>query len=353
MEHLNVRFSEEVPFRIELENDNSQSFLIPKRKRMETLRFMKRYPEHVIKKGKFVWKVKGISPRLKQRGGQNNYRAYLRELKQVLKHIPHHALGKLSVIELQKQPQVKELYERYFKNNPELINHQSITNAVASNLLNYDNDTGVVRDSVADVRKKKQLPATTVPSLEITRENEFDRLLLLTFSRFLDDRRIPDLFLKSNYFTLRPQLLQVYQEDAVEFLARVEQARSTIERELERDYKALVNEMNRSYLARYPFEEMSRGLEDARGFSALKGKLSKIKQLALTVPGATQKFDGLEQLTQTYVKTPESRFINAVHVMPGLTAKMVDDSTFVQAVLKNGSQITNRVYKILEGKAMS
>ena len=262
-----------------------------------------------------------------------------------------HDLGQLPLLELQKRPEIKNLYDSYFKNNPELISSRSVTNVVASDLLGYDAEMGMVRDSVADVRKKKQLPATTVPSLEITRENEFDRLLLLTFSRFLDDRRIPDLFLKSNYFTLRPQLLQVYQEDAVEFLARVEQARSTIEGELERDYKALVNEMNRSYLARYPFEEMSRGLEDARGFSALKGKLSKIKQLALTVPGAMQKFDGLEQLALTYVKTPESRFINAVHVMPGLTAKMVGDSTFVQAVLKNGSQITNRVYKILEGKA--
>ena len=352
MDHLVVRFSQDLPARIERVGDRSLSYLIPKAKRTETLKFMESQPHHVLKKSESKWEVLGISPDFKQ-GGASPYRNFLSLVKSTLSRIPQHELGQLPLLELQKRPEIKNLYDRYFKNNPELISSRSVTNVVASDLLGYDAETGMVRDSVADVRKKKQLPTTTVPSLEITRENEFDRLLLLTFSRFLDDRRIPDLFLKSNYFTLRPQLLQVYQEDAVEFLARVEQARSTIERELERDYKALVNEMNRSYLARYPFEEMSRGLEDARGFSALKGKLSKIKQLALTVPGATQKFDGLEQLTQTYVKTPESRFINAVHVMPGLTAKMVDDSTFVQAVLKNGSQITNRVYKILEGKAMS
>ena len=32
-------------------------------------------------------------------------------------------------------------------------------------------------------------------------------------SRFLTDKGIPEEFLKSNYFTLRPQLVQLYQED--------------------------------------------------------------------------------------------------------------------------------------------
>ena len=44
-----------------------------------------------------------------------------------------------------------------------------------------------MRDSVADVRIKHMLPAvpTTATSLQIKKEGEFDRLLLLVFGRFL------------------------------------------------------------------------------------------------------------------------------------------------------------------------
>ena len=124
---------------------------------------------------------------------------------------------------LQKVPRVKALYERYFKNHPELINPGSIVNLVSSSLLGYDNDTGAVRDSIADVRKKKQTPSSTIPSLQVTKENEFDRILLLVLNRFLTDKGIPEEFLKSNYFTLRPQLVQLYQEDPT-FRARLEEA---------------------------------------------------------------------------------------------------------------------------------
>ena len=90
-------------------------------------------------------------------------------------------------MELQKIPRVKALYDRYFKNHPELINPGSLVNLVSSSLLGYDNDTGAVRDSVADVRKKKQTPSSTIPSLHVTKENEFDRTLLLVLRQSLSD----------------------------------------------------------------------------------------------------------------------------------------------------------------------
>lgn len=353
MEHLIVRFSNRVPYRIERVGDRS-FFIIPKAMRMSTLKFMKSQPQHVIKEGKSSWKVVGSPPAVKQRGG-NNYRKFLSGLKRALGHVPGHELSRLPLMDLQKQPRVKDLYKRYFKNNPELINPRSIVNTVASDLLDYDNDTGVVRDSVADVRKKKSVPASTIPSLQVTRENEFDRILLLVFNRFLVDQDVPELFLKSNYFTLRPQMLQVYQDDHAGFRARVEQARDGIENQISRDYKTLVNETNRMYLARYPFEEVARTIGirvSVRGFSASKNKLDLIKRHALTIPGASQKFADMEQMIQTYTATPESNFMSVRHFMPGLQDKMVSDSDFVQSILKNGSRSHGRVLAVLGGQSM-
>ena len=170
---------------------------------------------------------------LKQRGGQNNYRTFLSGLKKVLAQVPEHELSKLPLVDLQKVPRVKALYERYFKNHPELINPGSIVNLVSSS-FRYDNDTGAVRDSIADVRKKKQTPSSTIPSLQVTKENEFDRILLLVLDRFLTDKGIPEEFLKSNYFTLRPQLVQLYQEDQT-FRTRLEEALDRVEEEVARD----------------------------------------------------------------------------------------------------------------------
>ena len=77
-------------------------------------------------------------------------------------------------------------------------------------MLGYDNDTGAVRDSIADVRKKKQTASSTIQSQQVTKENEFDRILLLVLSRSLTDKGTAEEFLKSNYFTLRPLLVQLY-----------------------------------------------------------------------------------------------------------------------------------------------
>ena len=334
--------------------DRSMSFPIPKRKRLKTLQFMNKHPQHIIKKRKSSWEVIGTIP-LKQRGGQNNYRSFISGLRKVLTGIPGHELNRSSLVELQKDPRIKGLYERYFKNNPELINPGSIVNLVSSSLLGYDNDTGAVRDSIADVRKKNRVPASTIPSLQVTQENEFDRLLLLVFHRFLTDKGIPEEFLKSNYFTLRPQLLQVYQEDpGFGFRARLEQILNDVEKQIVRDYKMLVNETNRTYLSRYPFEDMVRTtVPPDRRYSAAKTKLDQIKQRSLTIPGATQKFSGLQQLSETYTKTSESKFINVQHFMRGLQEKMINDTDFVQAIFRNHSQSHPKVLAILEGKSLS
>ena len=146
---------------------------------------MKKHTQHFVQKGKSSWEVIGIPPQLKQRGGQNNHRTILSGLQKVLAQVNEHELSKLPVVELQKVPRVKALYERYFKNHPELINPGSIVNLVSSSLLGYDNDTGAVRDSIADVRKKEQTSSSTIPSLQVTKENEFDRILLLVLNRFL------------------------------------------------------------------------------------------------------------------------------------------------------------------------
>ena len=54
MEHLVVRFQGRLPYRLEKLNDRSMSFQIPKTKRLKTLQFMKKHPQHIVKKGKFI-----------------------------------------------------------------------------------------------------------------------------------------------------------------------------------------------------------------------------------------------------------------------------------------------------------
>ena len=50
MEHLVVRFQNHLPYRLEGLNDRSVSFQIPKTERLKTLQFMKKHPQHIIKK---------------------------------------------------------------------------------------------------------------------------------------------------------------------------------------------------------------------------------------------------------------------------------------------------------------
>ena len=273
----------------------------------------------------------------------------------MLAKIPGHELSKLPLVELQKHPQIKGLYERTFKSNTEFINPQSIVNAVASTLLNYDASTGAVRDSIADVRKKNLVPPSTIP-LDVTKDNEFDRLLLLSLDQFLTQNHIPPVFLKSNYFTSRPHLQQVYQENPRGFRSRMEEVRDQLEIQVQSDYVTLVNETNRIYMSRYPFEEVALhriGLtRTTPGFSNFSSKLQAINTLSLASPGSSVKFTGLEDLTQTYARSLEAKVVNVDHFMRGVQKILTNDREFVLSVLKNNNRSHAKVIAILKGNSL-
>lgn len=353
MEHLVVRFAGGLPRSIQRLGKKG-SFSIPKVKRLQTLQLMNQNPQHVIKKGKTLWEVIGSYPNARQRGG-NAYNSFLRSVSKVLAQVPGHDLGKLPVTQLQKHPQIKDLYDRHFKGKPEVTNYRSILNAVTSDLLNYDNTTGAVRESIADVRQKNTIPPSTVP-LEITRENDFDRMMLIILHPFLAQTGIPELFLKSNYFTLRPQLLQLFHENSQGFRGEVERVRRQVEEQVQRDYRSLVNQTNRIYISRYPFERIALqvlGLhESTPQFSAFRNKLENIKRISLTIPGSTPKFLGLRELSETFARSPEARLMNLNHFMQGVQTSMTNDETFVSQVLKNRSRIHSKVMDMLKGNSL-
>ena len=81
MEHLIVRFQNHLPYLVERMGDRSMSFPIPKRKRLKTLQFMNKHPQHIIRKRKSSWEVIGTIP-LKQRDGQYNYRSFYQWLEE-------------------------------------------------------------------------------------------------------------------------------------------------------------------------------------------------------------------------------------------------------------------------------
>lgn len=362
MERLVVRFAGDLPCSIRRLGVPNESYLIPKAKRLQTLQFMMQHPQHVLKKRKTSWEVVGIPPPMRQRGG-NRYGTFLRAVKKVLAHVPDHPLAALPLTALQQDARVKELYERHFKHvasddRSGLLNYRSVLNTVASNLLDYDTSTGLVRDSVADVRARQRVPSSTIPDLELRREHEFDRLLLLALERPLAAHRIPGVFLKSTYFTSRPQLQQAYMENAPAFQARLEGVRDALQAQVWHDYQTLVNETNRIYLSRYPFQEIALntlGLTPAtRGFTRLAEKLRAIVRVSLAIPGSGAKFNGgLEELSQTFARSREAKVLNVDHFMLGLHDVMTNDRDFVVAVVKNGSRIHAKVLTVLRGRSLS
>ena len=199
-----------------------------------------------------------------------------------------------------------------------------------------------------------RLPFPLYKLRRITNSTEF---FCSFFIGFLADKRYTRRILeKATTFTLRPQLLQVYQEDpGFGFRARLEEIIDDVEKQIVCDYKMLVNETNRTYLSRYPFEDMVRTIVPSdRRYSASKTKLEQIKQRSLTIPRATQQFfQDCKQLSETYTKTSESKFINVQHFMRGLQEKMINDTDFVQAIFRNNSQSHPKVLAILEGKSLS
>ena len=118
MEHLIVRFSNRFPYLVERLGNRSISFHLPKVKRLRTLQFMSQQPQYIIRKGKSSWEVSGISPILKQRGGQNNYRVFLSALKKVLGHVREHDLSKCTLLNLQKDPRSRRFTSAISKKTP-------------------------------------------------------------------------------------------------------------------------------------------------------------------------------------------------------------------------------------------
>ena len=131
--HLVVRLSHHLPYRIEEVGNRTPSFLIPKVKRMEVWEFMQEHPQYIVRKGEAKWEILGIPPPLK-RGSESKYRTFISCVKQVLSS-RQHELSTLSLMELQKHPAVKHLYERRFKHSSDPITRQSVMGAVRVNLL--------------------------------------------------------------------------------------------------------------------------------------------------------------------------------------------------------------------------
>ena len=361
-----VRFSKGLPKSISRVDRDARPFSIPKAKRAKALQFMQRQPQHIVKRRKTSWEVVGIAPHQRSRdvelkgsgssSSSSKYGDFLRNAKKALEHIPEHALSRLSRGELQKHPSVKGLYERHFKHSPDLINYESVLNVIASDLLDYDARTGAVRGSMADVRMQKKAPVSTL-SLSITRDSDFDRIMLQILSDELTRRSIPMVFLKSSYFTARVQLQQLFDDNPSTFAGELESVRQRVESTIWRDYVALTNETNRIYLAKYPFERVA--LRDLgltaqlSGFSGFRTKLATILQLSLTVPGsAGNKFRGLEEMSQTYASTVEAQLMNPDHFMHGLHRVLTTDKDFVIGVLKNNNHSIRKVYAILRGNSL-
>ena len=71
------------------EGGGKECFVIPNAKRHQTLQFMIRHPQHIVKRRKAAWEVIGIPPKSvkpqkrQQRGGRggNSYDLFLAEVK--------------------------------------------------------------------------------------------------------------------------------------------------------------------------------------------------------------------------------------------------------------------------------
>ena len=132
---------------------------------MEVLQFIESQPQHIVKTFVEVLVYLPEGDRAVGAGPPNAHRDFVNLLRQALQFTPTHDLAKLSLTDLKKHPSVKALYDELFKGRPELLNEESVPSAVKSRLLHYTEDTGQVRDGVADVRMKHMLPAVPQPRL--------------------------------------------------------------------------------------------------------------------------------------------------------------------------------------------
>ena len=94
------------------------------------------------------------------------------------------------------------------------------------------------------------------------------------------------------------------------------------------DYRGLVDGINQQLLSKYPSRMGYQSVQLApHQFSRSREKLEELRKHSLRVPGSEQKFAGLQELFETYAKTPENKLINYdQHFMPGLRRKMTTDA---------------------------
>ena len=332
---------------------NGRTHPIPPEKRDETMKMILQNPQDILSKGDTVWEVQGTPP---VRGG--DYKKFSGQVREALAYIPEEDRP-FPISQVKSNPRVKAMYDRTFKNNPDLINPSSVTNAVASNLLDYDQSSGMARGSIAEARMRRNISAASIP-LQTAMEPKFDRIVINTFGKLLVDHKIPEAFLQSSHFSARPQLHQVYQEDEPGLRGRMENTRDTLEFQILKDYATLVNQINQFHLSRYPFQQIAAAanLNALPNHSRSNVKLAAIRTQLLAIPGSADKYSGIGDMINAYTRTKEAKLINAEQFMLGLKEYMADDATFIKSVFKNRQVASNtrspyyRTLAILKGKSL-
>jgi len=352
MERLTIRFKDGLPATMSRPGSKDR-YNIPKKRRMETLAFMHSQPQHVLKKRATTWDVLGVPPTslMKQRGG-NNYNDFLQHVKKVMMKIPHHPHANSSIIQLQNDPTIKQLYTHHFKNNPQYINYASIRNMIASSLLNYNPSTGQVMGSVADARARQ--PRNTPSNLhgvELKTEHDFDTLLVHMFDTVLRQHGIPPNFLNSPHFKERTRLHQLYEEDPRKFVGAIEPVIERLNLGLVHDYYMFVANVNRIFLSKYPFRKMIDNYRLDQDYKGLSRKKVKLQQAIAVVPNSTTKYANLTDLIKTFSNTLHATQMNPDHFMNGLHPIMAgeDDEFFVRSIFKDSTRYLYKVHEILKG----
>ena len=355
MDHLLVQFSSGLPSTIRAINKKGL-FRIPKKKRLLVLKHIQEHPEYVVVKRRRTWEVLGTAPPMTQKGG-NSYNAFLKNAKKVLSNVPGNPLENVSLLELQKDAQIKRLYEDVFKHNQDLIGYDSVRNAIASTILNYDGSSGQIRDSRSDARRKRAdagtvTAASSASSWGLSRPHEFDLWTLQLMDNLLKEKDIPEEFLQSPYFTNRTSLLRLYEQDREHYRSIVERHIEQLESETAHDYKVLVNRVSQQYLARYPFRVMAETFKDKFNFVNLGPKVASLEMLSSVVSSAYDKFPTLDALRQAYAASDEAKYVNVNDFMKPIQSSLTSDEGFTYQLFKANTRTRKKVQEILGGKTI-
>ena len=289
-----------------------------------------------------------------QKGG-NSYNAFLKNAKKVLSNVPGNPLENVSLLELKKDAQIKRLYEDVFKHNPDMIGYDSVRNAIASAILNYDGSSSQIRDSRSDVRRKRADAGTatttsSASSWELSRPHEFDLWTHQLMDKLLKEQNIPGEFLQSPYFTNRTSLLRLYEQDREHYRSIVERHKDQLESETAHDYKMLGNRVSQQYLARYPFREMAETFKAKFGFVNLVTKVAGLEMLSSVVSSAYDKFPTLDALRQAYAASDEAKYVNVNDFMKSIQSSLTSDEGFAYQLFKANTRIRKKSRKSLQAR---